>query len=127
MMRCVSEKIINEVFNCFWLGDVCMVNIDVKRKEKKDKSKDEQRVDIVNGLQDEEVYTGAGRQELVDDDEISPEEEGFMEGAEGRGQESSCAHCGRLLGDRGEGVFERKVGGKLFFFCSEACAVKGKR
>jgi hypothetical protein len=62
-----------------------MVKIDTKKKDKKDKSLDEQRADIAKGVQDEEIYTGAGRQELVDDDEISPGEEGFMEGAEGRG------------------------------------------
>lgn len=92
-----------------------------------EKTKDEQRADISEGSQDEEVYSEQGRRSLVDDDEISPTEEGFMEGAEGRGQEASCAHCGKLLGDREEGVFERKVEGKILFFCSEECAEKGKR
>ena len=104
-----------------------MVKVDTKRKDKKDKSLDEQRSDISDGLQDEEVYSAAGRQELVDDDEISSKEAGFMEGAEGRGQNTSCAHCGKLLGDKEDGVFERKVKGKLLFFCSEAHAQKGKR
>ena len=104
-----------------------MVKIDTKRKDKKDKSNDEQRADIEDNLQDEEVYTGAGRQELVDDDEISSKEAGFMEGAEGRGQNTSCAHCGKLLGDKEDGAFERKIGGKLLFFCSEKCAANGKR
>lgn len=93
----------------------------------KEKTKDEQRKDISEGDQDEEVYTEQGRQAMVDDDELSPSEAGFMEGAEGRGQDTSCAHCGKLLGDREEGVHEKKVDGKTLFFCSEECAEKGKR
>ena len=43
-------------------------------------------VEEENEEKGKDVYSEEGREELVDDDEISPEEEGFMEGAEGDGQ-----------------------------------------
>ena len=39
---------------------------------------------------DKDVYSEEGREELVESDEISPTEEGFMEGAQGDGQGANC-------------------------------------
>jgi hypothetical protein len=96
-------------------------------KAKKDRTKEEQRLAIDEGEQDEEVYTEAGRDDLVEDGEISEWEEGFMEGAEGRGQMTSCARCGKLLGQEKSNVFERKINGKKMLFCSQEHAEKGPR
>jgi hypothetical protein len=96
-------------------------------KTKKEKTKEEQRLDISTGEQDEEVYTAAGREQLVEDDEMEPWEEGFMEGAEGRGQMTSCARCGKLLGQGKAKTFERKINGKKMLFCSKEHAEKGAR
>ena len=70
---------------------------------------------------DEDIYDGEKRDELVDDDEISPEEEGFMEGAEGDGQGAKCRKCGKLLLDD---FIEKKIGKDIHRFCSEECAEK---
>ena len=51
------------------------------------------------GKKAENVYSEEGREKLSEDDEISPSEEGFMEGAEGRGGKNCCAECGALLGE----------------------------
>lgn len=67
---------------------------------------------------EETVYTAEGREELVADGEMSPEEEGFMEGAEGDGEDAKCAHCGAILMDA-EHTFEREIDGKIHRFCSE--------
>jgi len=70
---------------------------------------------------DEDIYSEEGREELVDDDEISPEEEGFMEGAEGGGQGAKCRKCGKILSDD---FIEKKVGKEIYRFCSDECAEK---
>jgi len=75
------------------------------------------------GEKETDVYTEEGREELtVDEGEISSWEEGFSEGATGKGQAGTCAHCENVLGDREEGVVEREYQGKKMFFCSDKCA-----
>jgi hypothetical protein len=93
----------------------------------KKKEKDEVRMDIDEGVEDKGVYNEQARHKLVEDDEIEPWEEGFMEGAEGRGQMTSCARCGKLLGQSKAKTFERKIDGKRMLFCSEDHAEKGPR
>ncbi|MBW2974545.1 hypothetical protein KY366_02405 [Candidatus Woesearchaeota archaeon] len=68
---------------------------------------------------DEDIYSEEGREDLMDDDEISPAEEGFMEGAEGGGQGAKCRKCGKVLMDD---FIERKVGDEVCRFCSDECA-----
>ncbi len=83
------------------------------------------------GDKEADVYTEEGREELtVDEGELAPWEEGFSEGAEGRGKEGNCAHCGKVLGDREEkakNVIEREYRGELMLFCSEKCAKSGPK
>jgi len=69
----------------------------------------------------DDIYSEEGRESLVEDDEISPEEEGFMEGAEGGGKGAKCRKCGKVLG---EDFIERRLKGELYRFCSEECAEK---
>lgn len=74
------------------------------------------------GHKDEDVYSDGGRADLVEDDEITPEEEGFMQGAESDGQHAKCANCGRML--RKENTIEKEFDGDLKWFCSEHCLEK---
>ncbi|MBI2140032.1 hypothetical protein HYU14_03850 [Candidatus Woesearchaeota archaeon] len=69
---------------------------------------------------DESVESEEGRESALEDDEISPEEEGFLEGAEGDGQGAKCRTCGKVL--IGDDFIERKVDGELFRFCCEECS-----
>jgi hypothetical protein len=66
----------------------------------------------------------AGRESLLDDDEISPAEEGFMEGASGDGQGAKCRKCGKIL--TGDDFVERrsKPNDEIFRFCSDECSDK---
>ena len=70
---------------------------------------------------DEDIYSEKGREDLVDDDEISPEEEGFMEGAEDGGKGAKCRRCGKVLGDD---LVEKEIDGDIHRFCSDKCAGK---
>ena len=66
-----------------------------------------------------DVYTEKGREELVEDDEITPAEEGFAEGYEHGETEVKCQNCGRLIVDH---AVEREFRGMEYFFCSISCA-----
>lgn len=83
--------------------------------------------EMQTGEKESDVYSEEGRKELVSGGEIEEWEQGFSEGAEGRGGQANCAHCGKLLGQRDK-VVERKINNELHFFCSESCAEKhGKK
>ena len=69
---------------------------------------------------DEEVYTSEGREHLVEEDEISPWEAAFMEGADDYGQNAKCGNCGKLL-IRENTVVEKVINRELFRFCCEEC------
>lgn len=78
------------------------------------------------GEQEADVYTEEGREDLTVDAEIAPWEEGFSRGAEGI-EGGHCAHCHTPLGDREEGVIERKYRGQIYLFCSDKCAEAGPK
>ncbi len=84
--------------------------------------KDEERTEMEKGEKEETVYDAVGREKLVEDGEISPEEEGFMEGAEDDGEQGKCAYCGAEL--LGYDTVETKINGKIYWFCSEEHAEK---
>lgn len=71
--------------------------------------------------EDKDIYSEEGREKLVEAGEISPEEEGFMQGASGVGQGAKCRRCGKILGDYKD-VFEQEVDGEVYRFCSKHCA-----
>ena len=89
---------------------------------------EEAEIKIHIGDKEADVYTEEGREHLtVDEGEIAPWEEGFSQGAEGRGGEAACAHCGKIIGDRAENVIESEFKGKIMMFCSEKCAKGGPK
>lgn len=76
-----------------------------------------------SGELDEDVYSEEGREKLVEDDEIDPEEEGFMEGAAGCGQLGKDALTGEPLMDI-DNVVEIEIGGKRYRFVNAENAQK---
>ena len=70
----------------------------------------------------EDVYKEKERDDLVEDDEISPEEDGFMDGAQADGERAKCANCGRML--ISAKIVEKEFEGELKWFCSDHCAGK---
>jgi YHS domain-containing protein len=71
----------------------------------------------------DDIYTEEGLEEEVDDDEIRPEEEGLMEGYEGK-ENIKCAECGKMLSDDEDEVYEEEINDKTYRFCSNFCAEK---
>ncbi len=75
------------------------------------------------GEKNEDVYSEEGRENLIEDDEISPEEEGFMEGANASGQLGKDALTGEPLMDV-EDVIEAEINGRLYRFVNAENARK---
>ncbi len=88
-----------------------------------EKTPDEKKAGIMHGEEDEDIYEEEGREVQVDEDEIEPWEEGFMEGAAGPGQLGKDALTGEPLRDV-EDVVEAEIGGKIYRFASEENARK---
>ena len=87
----------------------------------KEKNKEEKELDMEIGQADEDVYTQEGVEHLVEDGEISPEEAGFMQGAQGGGQLGKDALTGEpILGE----AYEKEIDGKVYRFVSKENAEK---
>lgn len=90
----------------------------------KEETADEKKLKMKLGEEDEDIYSAEGQEEEVEEDEIEPWEEGFMQGASGAGQLGKDALTGKPL--VGRKIVEAEIGGKLFRFISEANAKKFK-
>ena len=90
-----------------------------------EETSEEEKLDMELGKKDEEIYSNEGREKLVEDGEIADWEQGFMEGAEGRGSQSKCAHCHDLLSQDHTKIIEREYDGTIHVFCSNKCSESG--
>ena len=88
----------------------------------KDYPADEQGIDE---KKEGDIYDENERDEMVEDDEISPIEDAFMAGEEDRGELSECSYCGKMIGTNKSEVVEKVIDGKRHWFCSVECAEKG--
>ncbi|MGH9425389.1 MAG: hypothetical protein ACRD2L_03665 [Terriglobia bacterium] len=75
------------------------------------------------GGKEVDVYTEEGREELLEEDEVSVVEEGFSRG-EDEPEVAHCAGCGKVLSQSQKNI-EREISHKIFLFCSDACVSKG--
>ena len=91
-----------------------MAEEDFEGKEKEDIESEMEVGDL-----EADVYSDEGRDDLEENDELDAWEEGFMEGAEGAGQQGKCANCGKALLD--DSTVEKEVDGELRWFCSDTC------
>ena len=84
------------------------------------KTKEQIEEEIKQGNKEENVYSKEGREVLKEEkDEISSEEEGFMEGYEQDSKLTNCANCKKVLEDE---VVEREFDGETCRFCCDKCA-----
>ena len=88
-----------------------------------EETSEEKKEAMEHGEEDEYIYSKEGREKLEEDGEISPEEEGFMEGASQTGQLGKDALTGEPLMDV-EDVVEAEINGKVYRFTSEENAQK---
>ena len=73
------------------------------------------------GDKEESVYSEGFRENLIDSDSISPEEQGFMKGYnEDDKEERKCFHCGDKFKE--EAGTLREIEGEEYHFCCDECA-----
>ncbi len=70
----------------------------------------------------DDVYSEEVREDLVDSDEMTPAEEGFLEGAHDDGQGAKCRNCGKILQD--DFIERRGEDNEIYRFCSDECSEK---
>ena len=88
-----------------------------------EQNSEEKKEEMERGDKDEDVYSKEGREKLEEDGEISPEEEGFMEGAAQAGQLGKDALTGEPLMDVDD-VVETEIDGKIYRFVNAENARK---
>ncbi|MBD3361408.1 hypothetical protein GF358_01300 [Candidatus Woesearchaeota archaeon] len=93
----------------------------------KEPTSGEKNKEMRKGERDADITSEEGREELIKNDEISPQEEAFAEGAEDKGELGTCAYCGKPLSQDPEKVVEKEIDGEKVWFCSEEHAKKGKK
>lgn len=69
---------------------------------------------------EEDIYSEESREGMMEDDELSAEEGGFMEGFEGGSKAVTCAHCKKIIIDPDDAI-EREFDDRMLLFCSEQC------
>lgn len=82
-----------------------------------DETEEEKEFEMQTGEKDEDIYEEKGREQQIENDEISDSEEGYMEGAAGTGSKSKCDKCGRILQEDKDEIIETKKAGKLVWLC----------
>ena len=92
----------------------------ITKKSLSDKEKKYVKMEL--GQNDKDLYTEEGRDEELENDEISAEEQAFMEGASDDGGKAKCANCGEQV-DRSQTV-EEEIEDVTYWFCSDRCAQK---
>jgi hypothetical protein len=88
-----------------------------------EETSEEIKEDMELGEKEENVYSKEGREKLVEDGEIDPEEAGFMQGAENAGQLGKDALTGEPLLDA-DNIYETEIEGKVHRFANEGNAQK---
>lgn len=88
------------------------------------KPKDQIEKEIETGDRDEDIYSEEGREVAEDEEVITNEEEGFMEGYGEGSRAAKCAKCKTILE---EDFIEEAINGEEYRFCSERCAETFKK
>lgn len=90
---------------------------------KQERTSDEEKLAIQTGESEEDVYSTEGREQMVEDGEISPQEAGFMEGANKLGQLGKDALTGEPLMGASD-VVEIELDGEKYRFVNSKNAEK---
>lgn len=91
-------------------------------KHKHEPTIEEERKEMEEKDVEENVYSEAGRKELMEDeDEITDLDEGFMKGYDEGSKMAKCPVCNKVLEDD---FIEREIDGEMYRFCSEEHAEK---
>ena len=73
------------------------------------------------GEDEDDIYEEKERDEMEEEDQISPTEEAFMEGYDEEDKVAECSKCKKPLLEM-KGTIEKEYKGQHYRFCSEKCA-----
>lgn len=97
----------------------------MEERHKHEQTIEEERQDVEEGKSEKNMYSEAGREELIeDDDEITDMDEGFMKGYDEGCKMTKCPVCQKILEDD---LVEREINGEIYRFCSDEHAEKFAR
>ncbi|MBS3157883.1 hypothetical protein J4206_01185 [Candidatus Woesearchaeota archaeon] len=77
--------------------------------------------DITQESADEDIYKKEEREEQLEGDEITPEEEEFMEGEEDESELGDCSNCGKTLTDSKDSLVSKEINKNRLWFCGKDC------
>jgi hypothetical protein len=95
-------------------------------KEEHSENPEELQAKMSSGSAETDVYSGEGREEMMEEDELAGWEEGFSEG-ETNNELAHCAQCGEVIGQNASRIVESESDHTKYVFCSALCAKKGVR
>lgn len=84
---------------------------------------EEFKIEMDEGMREEDVYTEEGREDLTESDEIELWEEGYVEGVKGK-KTLICRNCKRVIVGA---PIEKEIEHKIYWFCSDRCAENFKK
>ena len=87
--------------------------------EEFDQSQADDSTDKQPAEEDMDIYEKDQAEEMTEEDEIEPEEEGFMKGYSEGKKSAKCSKCNKILE---QDIVEKDVEGEIYRFCSEKCA-----
>lgn len=94
----------------------------MKGSPKHKKTLEEEKRDMDEGDVEEEVYSEAAREDMMEDeDEITDLDEGFMKGYDEGSKMAKCLVCGKLIE---KDFVEREIDDEVYRFCCEDHAEK---
>jgi len=94
----------------------------MKGSPKHKKTLEEEKREMDEGNIEEEVYSEAGREDMMEDeDEITDLDEGFMKGYDEGTKMTKCLVCGKILE---KDFVERDIDDETYRFCCEEHAEK---
>ena len=90
----------------------------IDEPEEHSESEDNFKANLRKGKREGDVYTKEGREDLVENDELEPWEEGYIEGTKGN-EGLLCKTCKKPILDF---PIERQCNHDICWFCSDRCA-----
>jgi hypothetical protein len=86
--------------------------------EDKENTEDDTPVVSTEEAKEEGVYSTEEREQLVEDDEVTPEEAGFMQGEEE--EFGNCSNCNKAIEEKEQAV-NKDIHDNTLWFCCKNC------
>ena len=110
-----SEEILKKIEKEAELEDV------VPDELRKDVEEEIKKGSVNEAEKEEDIYTKEAREEQLEDDEISAQEEGFVAGEEEELELGDCSNCGKSLSENKPNIVSKEINKNRLWFCCKDC------